>query len=109
MKVVYKITCPNGRVYIGNDLTDNSNDFGSADSQNIANDFSREERRDFTIRREILWKSETASDSEVNQKEIELIRKLRSNDPAVGYNRWPKGDAKKRLRAAVLMCQKCVR
>ena len=32
----------------------------------------------------------TATDAEVSQVEVEWIRSLRSNDPAVGYNRWPK-------------------
>jgi hypothetical protein len=45
---------------------------------------------DFTIRREILWKSEDETDATVRQKEIEFIRELRSNDLAIGYNRWPK-------------------
>ena len=31
MKVVYKITYPNGKIYIGKDLTDIINYFGSAD------------------------------------------------------------------------------
>jgi hypothetical protein len=43
-----------------------------------------------TIRKEIIWASEDATDAEVTRKEIELIRALRSNDPAIGYNRWPK-------------------
>ena len=90
MKVIYKITYPNGKVYIGKDLTDSINYFGSAASAIIAQDFTREQRRDFTVRREILWESESASDAEVNEKEMELIRTRRSNDPAVGYNRWPK-------------------
>jgi hypothetical protein len=55
----------------------------------IAKDFTREQRRDFTIRREILWESETATDQEVNLKEVEFIRLFRSNDPNIGYNRWP--------------------
>lgn len=50
----------------------------------------RKQRRDFSIRKEILWESPTASDAEVSQKEVEFIVKLRANDPAVGYNRWPK-------------------
>jgi hypothetical protein len=29
-------------------------------------------------------------DQEVNAKEGEFIRALRSNDPKVGYNRWPR-------------------
>ena len=90
MKVIYKITYPNGKIYIGKDLTDSINYFGSADGKLIEKDFSREQRRDFTIRKEILWESETAADKEVNQKEIELIRQLKSNDPAIGYNQLPK-------------------
>jgi hypothetical protein len=88
--VVYKITYPNGKVYIGMDLTDSINYFGSADSKLIAADFTREQRRDFTARKEILWESETASSAEVRAKEIELIKLHRSNDPAVGYNRVPR-------------------
>ena len=90
MKVIYKITYPNGKIYIGKDLTDSANYFGSAKHSLIADDFPREQRKDFTIRREIVWESETATDTEVNQKEIEFIHALRSNDPAIGYNRWPK-------------------
>jgi hypothetical protein len=90
MKVVYKITYPNGKIYIGRDLTDSINYFGSAASTLIAKDFTREQRRDFTIRKEILWESETASEKEANLKEVEIIRSFRSNDPAIGYNRWPK-------------------
>jgi hypothetical protein len=90
IKVIYKITYPNGKIYIGKDLTDNINYFGSADGKLIERDFSREERRDFSIRREILWESESASDSELNEREVILIRSHRSNDPAIGYNRWPK-------------------
>jgi hypothetical protein len=90
MKVIYKITYPNGKIYVGKDLTDSINYFGSADAKLIAADFTREQRRDFVIRREILWESETALDQEVNVKEVEFIRSLRANDPAVGYNRWPR-------------------
>lgn len=90
MKVIYKITYPNGKIYVGKDLTDSINYFGSASSDLIARDFTREQRQDFTIRKVIIWESESASDSEVNQKEVEFIRELRSNDPAIGYNRWPK-------------------
>ena len=90
MKVIYRITYPNGKVYIGKDLIDSINYFGSADRRLIERDFTREQRRDFTIRKEVIWESETASDQEVNLKEVELIRAQRSNDPTVGYNQWPK-------------------
>ena len=90
MKLIYKITYPNGKIYIGKDLTDSINYFGSADGNLIAGDFTREERRDFTIRREVLWESETASDADVSLKEIDLIKANQSNDLAIGYNRWLK-------------------
>ena len=36
------------------------------------------------------FESETATDAEVRAVEVAMIRELRSNDPAVGYNRWPR-------------------
>ena len=54
MKVIYKITYPNGKIYIGKDLTNTLTYFGSVNSAIVAKDFSCEERRDFTIRKEIL-------------------------------------------------------
>ena len=73
MNVIYKITYPNGKIYVGQDRTNSINYFGSASSELIAQDFTREERRDFTIRKEILWESESTSHSEVSQKEIGFI------------------------------------
>jgi hypothetical protein len=90
MKVVYKITYPNGKIYIGKDLTDSINYFGSADSHLIEKDFTREQKRDFSIRKEILWESENAADKEVYKKELEYIRRFNSNNPNRGYNQWPK-------------------
>ena len=90
MKIVYKTTYPNGKIYVGMDLTDSINYFGSASSVLIAKDFTREQRRSFTVTREILWESDSASEAEVRSKELEYIKSLRSNDPAIGYNQWPK-------------------
>ncbi len=90
MKIIYKITYPNGKIYVGSDLTDSINYFGSASSNYIAKDFTREERRDFTIRKEIIWESENSTTSEVIKKEMELIKLLKSNEPSVGYNQFPK-------------------
>jgi hypothetical protein len=90
MNVIYKITYPNGKIYIGQDRTDSINYFGSADNNLIENDFTRDQKRDFTIRKEIIWESETASIEEVYLKEIEYIKLFRANDPNKGYNRWPK-------------------
>lgn len=90
MYVVYKITYPNGKIYVGQDRTDSIAYFGSPDSALVAKDFTREHRRRFTVTKEILWESATATPAELNQKEVELIAALRSNDPTVGYNQWPK-------------------
>ena len=90
MNVIYKIIYPNGKIYLGQDRTDSINYFGSPDNALIAKDFNREQRRRFAVTREILWESETSTQGEVTQKEIEFIISLKSNDPAVGYNQWPK-------------------
>ena len=90
MSVIFKITYPNGKIYIGQDRTDNINYFGSANHKLIRDDFTDDQIFDFTIRKEILWKSETASRSDVSFEEINYIKKYRSNDPTIGYNRWPK-------------------
>ncbi|HMK93882.1 MAG TPA: hypothetical protein VK536_00630 [Candidatus Limnocylindrales bacterium] len=90
MKLIYKITYPNGKIYVGKDLTGTFRYFGSPNSKLIEVDFTEEQKRDFTIRREILWQSNNATDKEVNRKEIELILRYKSNDPKIGYNRLPK-------------------
>ena len=90
MMVIYNITYPNGKIDIGQDRVDMLNYFGSANSTEIEKDFTREQRRDFTIRKEILWESETCTRAEICAEDLEFIRALRANDPAIGYNRWPK-------------------
>lgn len=93
MKVIYKVTWPNGKIYVGSDLTESICYFGSPDRRLIEADFpTRELRRRITICREILWESQTASNSEVLRKERELIVELEANNPAVGYNRNPRYD-----------------
>jgi hypothetical protein len=91
MKVVYKITWPNGKIYVGSDLTDTITSFGSAAKHLIEADFpSRESRRDMMVRREILWESDCASHGELVRKEMELIVALGANDPTIGYNQLPR-------------------
>jgi hypothetical protein len=100
MKIIYKVTYPNGKIYIGRDSTNSINYFGSASSRLIAKDFTWEERKEFSVKREILWESETATDVEVNVKEVEFIRALKSNDPKIGYNQWPKFKQKRSAHEA---------
>ncbi|WP_127997185.1 GIY-YIG nuclease family protein [Piscinibacter defluvii] len=87
--VIYRITYPNGKIYVGQDRTNSINYFGSASDELIARDFTPEQRQSFTVTRDILWYSESADRAEINRKEVEFILKLRANDPAVGYNQYP--------------------
>ena len=87
--VIYKITYPNGKIYVGQDRTNSLTYFGSPKAELVAADFTPEERKRFTVTKEILWSSETATPAELTKKEVEFILALRSNDPAVGYNLSP--------------------
>ncbi|MFC1549606.1 GIY-YIG nuclease family protein [Nitrospirota bacterium] len=93
MKQIYKITYPTEKIYIGKDSVGSHKYFGSPDMDIINNDFEKlpkEMRMDYTIRKEILWESEDASEAELAEKEVEFIREFQSNDPEIGYNRCPK-------------------
>ena len=93
MKQIYMITYPTQRIYIGKDSVGSHRYFGSPDMDIINDDFKRlsdDVRKDYTIRKQILWKSDNCSESELSRKEIEFIRKYQSNNPKIGYNRWPK-------------------
>lgn len=90
MKWIYKLTFPNSKIYVGMDLIGSLGYFGSPHSKTIEADFTPEQRRDMTIRREIIWECETATNAEVRAKEIEFIHAFKSNDPAIGYNKRPR-------------------
>ena len=95
MKVIYKITYPNGKIYIGLDFTDTIDYVGSANSKLIAQDFTREQRRDFSIRKEIIEEFPDDTDNGViYRREIALMREHGANDPLMGYNRNPRFKAK---------------
>lgn len=89
-KVVYLIRYPNGKVYVGQDRTDTITYFGSPNPDLVAADFAEEQRQSFTVTREILWSSTTATNAEVSRVEVEMIRRYRANEPEFGYNRWPR-------------------
>ncbi len=90
MNQVYKITFPNGKIYIGQDVTGTLRYFGSWKVDLVAADLTPEQLRDLTLRKQILWESETATKAEVTAREIELILEYESNNPAVGYNLRPR-------------------
>jgi hypothetical protein len=43
-----------------------------------------------TVRKLILWESDTACDAEIRAMERKMIRKTGANDPAIGYNPTPR-------------------
>ena len=87
-KVIYKITYPNGKIYIGKDLTNSLTYFGSVNNAAVAQDFSEEEQRDFSVRKQIIFESESAD--EINKIEGRIIIENGANNPSIGYNKWPK-------------------
>lgn len=91
-KVVYKITYPNGKIYIGQDRTDDINYFGSPDREVLNKDFPPDKRMSFVVKKDILWEitEESGNSKELNDKEIEFILKYQSNNPYIGYNKKPK-------------------
>ena len=87
------ITYPTGKIYIGKDAYGSSRYFGSPNPDVINEDFeklSTEERMDYSVRKQILWESTDCSDTDLSAKEVEYIKMYQSNNPAIGYNRWPK-------------------
>jgi len=93
MKQIYKITYPTGRIYIGKDSIGSYRYYGSPDMEVVNEDFAilpEEMKKDYTIRKQILWESENCSEEELSAKEVEYIHQYQSNNPEVGYNRWPK-------------------
>ena len=93
MKQIYKITYPTGKIYIGKDSIGSHRYFGSPSMEIINADFENlpvEVRRDYSVRKQILWESEEATEAELSIKELEFIREQNSNNPEIGYNRWPK-------------------
>lgn len=85
--VIYKITFPNGKIYIGKDEGGDGHSlsyFGSWSDALIEQDFTKEALQDLTLRKQILFESEDKL--EIRRKESEFIRALGSNNPAVGYN-----------------------
>ena len=86
------VTYPTGKIYIGKDSIGSYRYFGSPSMAVVNADFAslpEITRKDYTVRKQILWESEFCTEAELSAKEVEFIRAYRSNDPEVGYNRWP--------------------
>jgi len=94
MKQIYKITYhATGKIYIGKDSIGSYRYYGSPDMATVNADFEQLPdaiRKNYTIQKEILWESRDCEESELSAKEVEFIRAFQSNNPDIGYNRWPK-------------------
>jgi hypothetical protein len=91
MKVIYKITYPNGKIYVGKDTTGNNLlYFGSPNREYLERDFNLDNLDVICLKKEILFKNADISEPELSQKETEFILKCESNNPAKGYNILPK-------------------
>ena len=63
---------------------DTLNYFGSANSKLIEQDFTKEQWKNFTIRKEILFEAENLTDQEINTKEVEFIKQYQSKNLLLG-------------------------
>ncbi|APJ05162.1 hypothetical protein AXG55_10730 [Silvanigrella aquatica] len=89
-KIIYKITYPNKKIYIGSDFTDNFNYFGSVNEKFLRDDFSRDEIQKFKITKDIIFEEIDIDYFVLLIKEKEFIIKYESNNPLIGYNKKPK-------------------
>ena len=67
LKQVFKITYPNGKIYVGSDLTGSISYFGSPGDKakaRIAADLGPHGCREFTATKTVLWECETATKAE---------------------------------------------
>jgi hypothetical protein len=89
--VVYKLTFPNGKIYVGKDIGVGGHSiryFGSWNREIVGKDFTKDELADFTLRKEIIFECEDKT--EVSKREMDLIVELGANNPERGYNQTPK-------------------
>jgi hypothetical protein len=88
-KSIYKITYPSGKIFIVKDLGGRA--VAGIDAEQLAKETRRVRQGDFTVQKEILWESDTATDEEVGRIEGAFIRTLGADDPKMGYNAPPRG------------------
>jgi len=86
MKQIFKITFPNNKIYIGKDLTGSITCLGDFNPGDVNNDYRNIKIPCFTIRKEVLWESESADDSELREREAQYIKIFKADNPKFGYN-----------------------
>jgi len=94
-KRVTMIIYPTGKIYIGKDVYGNSRYFGSPNPDAINEDFEKlpdKLRKDFTVRKQILWESTECTEAELSAKEVEYIKKGSSPDRVGSCISWLLGN-----------------
>jgi hypothetical protein len=91
---VYKITFPNGKIYIGADYGRNASldvisYFGSYQNKRAVLDDHLElleATKTFTVKKELIFEAKDCTPASIRLKETELIRSHHATDPSIGYN-----------------------
>jgi hypothetical protein len=85
--VVCKITFPNGKIHIGKDIGRDGHSlryFGAWNNLAVAADFSKDQLRSPTLRKDILFESDDKA--QVTRMESQLTLEHRACNPVIGYN-----------------------
>lgn len=80
MPSIYRITYPNGKIYVGKDLTDTVAYFGSVDSSLIQADLPPDQTDVFTVTKEILLRSDSAEEESERSRVHRQLAVERSGD-----------------------------
>lgn len=87
MPYIYKTTFPNGKIYIGSDITDSVKYLGSPKCEElILKEHSLYTGLKLNFEKEILIYFEKIDRKELLKIESEYIQKFKSNDSKIGYN-----------------------
>ena len=96
--VIYKITFPNRKIYIGKDIGSKGhslNYFGSWSNELVEKEFTKDELKNFSLRKEIIFESEDKN--EVSLMEGRFIIEFQSNNPGIGYNQTHRSNKNKKI------------
>lgn len=86
MSQVFRVTFPNGKIFIGYDMIGQICYFGGFDSARIQEELKPFKYSKVSLQKELLWESETATEDEVLKTNERYVSIFRSNDPDIGYN-----------------------
>ena len=88
MPYIYKITYPDGKIYIGSDMTDSYNYCGSPRSKELM-EYLKSIKEDIDMHKQILkeYPKGTITKKELYAEEKSFIQKYQSTNPEIGYNK----------------------